>query len=70
MKIHAKKILLTCLTLASAAALALGIAACTPPDGPDPGPDPKPKPDDHVCETKCPECGLCLDPECTEDACA
>ncbi|MBR2966736.1 MAG: hypothetical protein IKC52_04635, partial [Clostridia bacterium] len=24
----------------------------------------------HECESKCPECGLCLDAECTEEACA
>jgi hypothetical protein len=28
-----------------------------------------PTPDDHVCEHVCPECGLCLDAECAEDAC-
>lgn len=23
----------------------------------------------HVCESKCPDCGLCLDTECEEAAC-
>lgn len=29
----------------------------------------KPTPTVHTCESKCPVCGLCLDMECTEDAC-
>lgn len=29
----------------------------------------KPKPTVHVCESKCPVCGLCLDTECTEAVC-
>ena len=36
-----------------------------------PDPDPKPDPDPaHTCESVCPECGKCLDAECTESACA
>ena len=38
----------------------------TQPDGPGVDPDP----DVHACESKCPECGLCLDADCSDAACA
>ena len=38
----------------------------TPTDPAGPGVDPTP---DHTCESKCPECNLCLDADCTEDVC-
>ena len=39
----------------------------TQPSTPGPGVDPTP---DHTCESVCPVCGLCLNAECTEEACA
>ena len=41
----------------------------TEPTNPD-GPGGEEPPVDHACESKCSECGLCLDAECTEDVCA
>ena len=35
-----------------------------------PDPEVPEVPEEHDCESVCPECGLCLDAECEEDACA
>ncbi len=69
-----RKVLLTGLSLVASVLFTVGLAACGgTPDGPD-GPGGSGSgsgsgSNDHVCTSKCPECGLCLDLTCNKTAC-
>ncbi|MCH5351452.1 MAG: hypothetical protein J1F39_05755 [Clostridiales bacterium] len=62
------KLAVLILSLLMVVLLAVGMGCEHVGDEP-PGELPDP-PSNHVCETKCPECGLCIDLDCGERACA